>query len=389
MTSIDLLLFAEDPSAANYAALLLPALARQGWRARLYASAVACQWLRSRGIEFIEVAADADANSLLRQTDPRCVLTGTAENPKTLGLRLIEAARGACIPSVGFIDALMSAAYRFRGTTREPLAHAPDWLLVPDSKTLDAFAALGYRRERIVVCGHPQYDQTRALADQWAKEGGALAFRKRLFPDVVPEQNILTFISEGALRYELLPKRTLAQYGFTGRGIDKGRTKIILEEVLDAVARMDRKPYVVFRVHPIEKAEDYAEYGAEIDLFSSGGSPLELVYASDLTVGMTSMLLLETALLGRPTLAVLAQQSEVELLPSVRSGLTPYVLNRTALRGKLSALLDGNTVVPGGSGEELLVSGAAERAVQMLVNLFRTSSYSYPCAGNRCLPRVR
>lgn len=369
MTRIDLLLFAEDPSAANYAALLLPSLARQGWRTRLYASAVACQWLRSRGIEFVEAAMDADAGSLLRQTDPRCVLTGTAENPQTLGLRLIEAARGAGIPSVGFIDALMSAAYRFRGTTGEPLAHAPDWLLVPDNKTLDAFAALGYQKESIAVCGHPQYDQTRALADQWAREGGAPAFRKRLFPDVVPKQKILTFISEGALRYELLPKRSLAEYGFAGRGIDKGRTKIILEEVLDAVARMDGKPYVVFRVHPIEKAEDYAEYGAEIDLFSSGGSPLELVYASDLTVGMTSMLLLEAALLGRPTLAVLAQQSEVELLPSVRSGLTPYVLNRAALRDRLPVML-GGPIPPQRHGEEdLLVSGATERVVRVLAGI--------------------
>lgn len=374
MTHIDILLFAEDPSAANYAALLLPVLAREGWNAHLYAAAIACGWLRSRGVEFTEVAADADAGSLLRATNSRCVLTGTAENPETLGLRLIDAARAADIPSVAFIDALMSAAYRFRGSTGNPLAHAPDFLLVPDCKTLDAFVELGYPRERIAVCGHPQYDRTRALAARWASEGGVRAFRKRLFSEVAPGRKILVFISEGALRYGLLPRRRMAQYGFTGRGVDKGRTKIILEEVLDAVATLEEKPYVVFRAHPIEEAENYAEYEKEIDLFSSGGSPLELVYACDLTVGMTSMLLLEAALLGRPTLAVLAQQSEVELLPSVRSGLTPYVLNRTTLRGKLSALLNGKTIVPSYSGEELLVSGATERVVRMLVNLFRTSS---------------
>ena len=46
----DILLFVEDPSAANYAALLLPEFIRQGWDARLYASAVACGWLQSRGV---------------------------------------------------------------------------------------------------------------------------------------------------------------------------------------------------------------------------------------------------------------------------------------------------------------------------------------------------
>lgn len=369
MARTDILLFAEDPSAANYAALLLPAFARQGWSAWLYASAVACGWLNSRGVEFTEAAADTDARTLLREINPGCVLTGTAENPETLGLRLIDAARAAGIPSVAFIDALMSAAYRFRGSTGKPLAHAPDWLLVPDGITRDAFAGLGYPQERIAVCGHPQYDQTRALAAQWGNEGGTSAFRKRLFPDVSPGRKILTFISEGALRYELLPRRTLGEYGFTGRGVDKGRTKIILEEVLDAVAGLAEKPYVVFRAHPIEKVEDYAEYGGEIDRFSSGGSPLELVYASDLTVGMTSMLLLEAALLGRPTLAVLAQESEVELLPSVRSGLTPFVLNRDGLRGTLPSLLAGNAALSGSVGKDLLVTGAGERVVRALAGL--------------------
>lgn len=369
MARTDILLFAEDPSAANYASLLLPAFAREGWSARLCAAAVACDWLQSRGVEFTEVTAEVDARSLLREVGPRCVLTGTAENPETLGLRLIDAAYVADIPSVAFIDALMSAAYRFRGTTADPLAHAPDWLLVPDGKTLEAFADLGYLQDHIVICGHPQYDQTRILGEQWGTEGGAAAFRKRLFPDLAPGRKILTFISEGALRYELLPRRAMGEYGFTGRGVDKGRTKIILEEVLDAVAGLADKPYVVFRAHPIEQAEDYAEYGHEIDRFSSGGSPLELVYASDLTAGMTSMLLLEAALLGRPTLAVLAQKSEVELLPSVRSGLTPHVLNRADLRDRLPVLLSGNAALSDRGGEDLLVSGATERVVRVLAGL--------------------
>ncbi len=369
MTRLDILLFAEDPSAANYAALLLPAFARQGWSARLYASAIACGWLNSRGVEFTEMAADADAVSLLREINPRCVLTGTAENPETPGLRLIDAARAAAIPSVAFVDALMSAAYRFCGTTTNPLAYSPDWLLVPDSKTSGAFVSLGYTQERIAICGHPQYDETRTLATRWGNEGGPEAFRERLFPDVALGRKILTFISEGALRYELLPRRTMGEYGFNGRGVDKGRTKIILEEVLDAVAGLVEKPYVVFRAHPIENAGDYAEYSDEIDAFSSGGSPLELVYASDLTVGMTSMLLLEAALLGRPTLAVLAKNAEIELLPSVRGGQTPYALNRADLRSMLPHLLAGQAALSDRCTEGLLVSGAVERAIQVLVSL--------------------
>lgn len=365
-SNTDILMYVEDPSAANYSALLLPELGRHGWHARLYASAVASSWLQSRGVVFNEIVAGSDAPSLLREVNPRCVLVGTAENPDTLGLHLIDAAQIAGIPSAAFIDALMGAEYRFRGIGIDPLAHVPDWLLVPDRMTFDAFVGLGYPRQRIVVCGHPQYDQTRALATQWEGKGGPESFRRRLFPEVDCKQRILTFVSEGAARFGQLPRRPSNEYGFSGRGADKGRTKIILEEVLDAVSGLPNRPYVVFRAHPIESVDEYEEYRTEIDHFSSGGLPLELVYASDLTVGMTSMLLLEAALLGRPSLAVLAHASEVDLLPSVRSGLTPHVLNRHNLRQMLPDLLRAGSARTARSGENMLVVNAAERVSQAL-----------------------
>ena len=366
---VDILLFVEDPSAANYAALLLPELIRQGWDAKLYASAVACNWLRSRGVGFSECAAGADALTLLTETNPRCVLVGTAANPETLGLHLIDASRIAGIPSVAFIDAFMGAANRFRGVDSDALSHAPDWLLVPDPMICDAFVGLGFPQERIIVCGHPQYDQTRALALEWEGTGGSKSFRTRLFPNVEPGRQILTFISEGTMRFGRRPRLLFHEYGFSGRGVDKGRTKIILEEVLDAVAELAERPYVVFRAHPTECIDAYAEYNAEIDHFSSGGLPLELIYASDLVVGMTSMLLLEAALLGRPSLAVLAHETEIDFLANVRNGLTPYVLNRNDLRKLLPDLLRTDSVRPALRKAEILVLDAAKRVTCVLSSM--------------------
>jgi hypothetical protein len=369
MARTDILLYAEDPSAANYAALLLPAFAAQGWNARLYAAGVARDWLLARDVEFSETATDADAPALLRAVDPRCILTGTAENPTTLGLRLIDAARAAAIPTAAFVDALMGAAFRFRGSGADPLAHAPDRVLVPDGKTLETFVVLGYPREHLFVCGHPQYDQTRALAEQWAVAGGPAAMRQRLFPEIAHGRRVVVFVSEGVPRFGQLPRHALSDFGFQGRGLDRGRTRVILEEVLDAVAGLDERPYLVFRAHPTEPVEPYAEYGVEIDRISADGSPLELVYAADLVIGMTSMLLLEAALLGRPTLAVLARPAEAELLPSVRSGVTPFVLDRAALRAALPGLLHAADTPLASETETLLVSGAAGRVIGVLAGL--------------------
>jgi len=369
---IDILLFVEDSSAANYAALLLPELIRQGWVVQLYASTVACGWLHSRGVAFSECAVDTDALTLLSETNPRCVLVGTAANPDTLGLHLIDAARIARIPSVAFIDALMGAGNRFRGVVGcdDALAHAPDWLFVPDRMTCDAFVGLGYPQQRITVCGHPLYDETRALAKRWEETGGPASSRRRLFPDVTSGRRILTFVSEPDPRYGRLPPYSSNEYGFTGRGVHKERTKIILEEVLDAISVLAERPYVVFRAHPIDIIDEYAEYKPEIDFFSSGGLPLELVYATDLTVGRTSMLLLEAALLGRPSLAVLVHVKDIDLLPNVRNGVTPYVLNRQDLRKILPDLLSKDWTLARSEGD-MLVSDAAVRVTQALSNIIQ------------------
>ncbi len=367
---IDILLFVEDPSAADYAALLLPEFIRQGWVAQLYASAVACGWLHSRGVVFNECAAGTDALTLLHETNPRCVLVGTAANPQTLGLHLIDAARIARIPSVAFIDAFIGAKNRFRGVVGcdDALAHAPDWLLVPDRMTCDAFVGLGYPQQRITVCGHPQYDETRALAKQWEEAGGPASFRRRLFPDVTSGRRILTFVSEPPSFYGRLPLYPSNEYGFTGRGVHKERTKIILEEVLDAISVLAERPYVVFREHPRDRIDEYAEYKTEIDLFSRRGLPLELVYATDLTVGMTSMLLLEAALLGRPSLAVLVHVTEIDWLPNVRNGVTPYVLNRQDLRKILPDLLCTDSALAR-SELNMVVSDAAVRVTRALSSI--------------------
>jgi hypothetical protein len=355
----ELLLFVEDPSAVNYVALLLPEFESRGWSTLLCAANVASGLLRARGIDFLETDAATDARALIERNRPKCVLTGTAENPDTLGLQLIAAAREQGIASIAFVDARMNSEYRFRGRSGAPLAHAPDWLMVPDDWTFKAFASLGFAPERMAACGHPQHDLVRDLGQQWSRVG-APAFRRRIFPEVPPERQIVVFVSEGSVRYDIQPRASAAEFGLKGRGRDNGRTKIALEEVLDAIAATGEKPYFVFRAHPTENPGDYAEYGSEIDRISSDGSPLELVYASDLVIGMTSTLLLEAMLLGRPCLAVLPDAAECAWLPGTESGLVQYVTSREQLALALARSLQHHSSLSAGAGVPEITIGAVQ-----------------------------
>jgi len=344
----DILIFAEDPGAAHYAAPLAAALAAQGWQAVVYAAGLAGKVLRQRHIPFVPVDGSMTPRSILAQVRPRCLLTGTSENPDSLGLHLIHEAQRYGIRTAAFIDAGMNAAYRFRGRREEPLAHAPDWILVPDEWTKNEFIRAGASPDRTLVCGHPHYDYVLNLSRTWtAKEREQM--RERLLPGLQEQQPVVVFVSEGSERLSLLSAPpSPSEYTMQGRGKSTGRTEIIIEEFLAAVQTLPQRPCLVLRLHPKDHADDFQAYGAEFDHIDQASPPLELVFCADLVVGMTSMLLLEAALLGRRTLAIVPRPAERDWLPTVRQGVTPCVTNRSDLAMTLADLLqDGGCASAG------------------------------------------
>jgi hypothetical protein len=328
-----LLIFVEDASPANYAALLLPALREPGWAVTLCATRIAAEQLRAQGVEFVATDAVTRADELIDQVGANAILVGTAENPDSLGLALIDAARARGLPSAAFVDARVNAEYRLRGRGDRPLAHAPDWLMAPDAWTRDAFVQLGFPAERIEVCGHPRYDHVLHMRRQWGPAGHAL-MRARHFPDA-GERAIWVFVSEGRPRFGVVAEPDPRDYLFQGRGTRR-RNAVILEEVLDARKNRSPRPYFVYRAHPTEDAADWTPYRNEFDRTSRAEPALEVVYAAERVIGMTSTLLLEAALLGMPTLSVLPTRSDKQLLPGLGT-LIPAVESRAELSAALNA----------------------------------------------------
>lgn len=336
MSKTDLLIFVEDAGAANYVAQLPAALGERGLRSKLFADGVARDYLSRREIDFDATSRPLDADQLLTSVSPSLLLVGTSENTDTLGLALIEKARGVGIQSVGVVDARANAGHRFRGGGHHALAYAPDWLLVPDEWTKDAFLALGYPASRALVCGHPHYDQVHNTVTRLVGMGRSI-IRQKLLPGA-NGQRVLVFAAE--VSYGLDPRqyRRSSAYTLSGRGTSSGRTEIVIEELLEALRFVRPRPYLVLRLHPKNQREDFAPYLGEFDCVSKDESPLELVYAADLVVGMTSMILIEAALMSRPTLSVIPRLSEIEWLPSTGLGIV-RATTREQLRSALERLL--------------------------------------------------
>ena len=104
-SSLDILIFAEDPGAANCLADLPAVLSQHAVISLMFAAGLAKQMFKERGIICNQgVASDLEATSLLISLKPRLLVVGTAENPDTLGLQLIDVARKLGIESIAIVE---------------------------------------------------------------------------------------------------------------------------------------------------------------------------------------------------------------------------------------------------------------------------------------------
>lgn len=365
-TPVDVLIFAEDPGAANYVSRLPDALERRGHPTRFLATGFAGPYLHERGVEAEVLPPSITAEKLFDECSPGLLVTGTSENPDTLAFGLIAEARSRHTMSVGAVDAYGNAGYRFRGRTKDPLRHAPDRLAVADQWTKEAYMALGYPEGRIAVCGHPHYDYVLETAARLEAEGRRQR-RSVMFPHAPEGTPVAVFAAEVSTGLNPSQYRLSADYTLRGRGERKDRTSIVLEEFLDAVDLVRPKPYLVLRMHPKNLMEELAPFLDVFDQVSRNEPALELVYASDLVVGMSSMLLMEATIMGRPTLSIVPKKIEGAYLPTIKAGITPHVTTREDLRRILPELLHESKTLP--VPPSFVQYGSLERTVAFIESL--------------------
>ncbi len=352
MTRPRVLAHVEDPGAANGFVALGAELSRCGIDLSLVAEGSGATVLNASATPF-EAREGESASALLDRVRPEFVLVGTSENTGSVAHDLVAEARGRRISTAAFVDASPNAAHRFRGATTDALAHAPDFLLVPDEVTGRAYAALGFPEERIEWCGHPIHDAVLEARVELQRKGRSL-LRDELVP-AAGDRRVVIFCTEisGGLdggQFSRSPAYTLA-----GRGQRTGRTEVVIEELVDALRTLAPDVYLVLRLHPKHAAGDLGDLLAEADQVSSAGSPLPLLFAADLIVGMSSTILVEASLLGRPTLSILPRQEEREWLPTIASGTTPCATTRAELHAALQRFTQGRGMgvpieaVPGAS----------------------------------------
>lgn len=333
-----LLIYVEDPGAANFVLPLLPELPPAGWEPCLYASGLALPYLADRNCTANELSGDMSGSALIDGVAPGAVMVGTSENVDSRAFEITTAAAGKGVVSVAVVDGPANVESRFRGRSDAPLRHAPDWLFLTDGWTKDRYAEFGFPADRLVVTGHPYYDQVRREGMVLRCEGQD-SHRKRVCPDAPPDAKIIMFLSETSQGLGIEHKRRASDYTLNGWGDSDLRTHIVMEEFLDAVAELDERPYLVLRLHPKDAPETYADQLSHFDAVSQGGQALPQLFAADLVVGLSTSLLVEAQIAGLNTLSILPRENERNFILSVREGTTPCATTPKEIRSLLAELL--------------------------------------------------
>lgn len=360
-----ILLYADDPGAANYLAPLSRDLLTLGVTSRFVVSPALTDYCKDRDI-IADMRQPQDTPEHLLNGVAAVVL-GTSEDKSCWGHQLCFCAKSLKIPTIGVVDMAVNADKRFRGESESPLHHVPDWLVVPDTFCESAFATLGFPRDRILPFGHPHYDTIRS---KLRKFDNIDSWRERCFPTAPIDRPLWLFLAEGVDRLD--PEQSFRQHDYTlhGRGDTNFRAAICLQELIDAAQNLSPKPWIVLRPHPKNIPDEFSLCLDGIDEWAIDGDPIPMLLSANLVIGMTTMLLLEAYLLRRPTLSIIPRIAEREWLATLNGGLTMSVTTRDELHMSLKQ----QTYLRMFSSEDeirILPEAASEKLAQFLFSLIR------------------
>jgi hypothetical protein len=318
-----ILVIAGDPGAANALAPVCLALQQRGdFRIRGLAYKQARTLWAKRGIAFDELDETISKEwiqHLLVTSKPALVLTGTSANGLDFEKVFVAVARLEQVPSLALLDHWMNYRIRF-ADENGTLAFLPDRIAIMDEQARAEMIAEGFPPEQLVVTGHPAFDELTPFRLSTTAETSA-AVRAEF--GVRPDELLLVFVSEPVEYFNGTSPSNPYYLGYTEHTILPP-----LVSALESIARRSsRKVALLIRPHPLQKSAEFNRYRGTYFrvLVSDRADGRAVVLASQVVIGMTSMLLMEACLLRCTVLSLQPNLCAADTLPSNRRGWSAAV----------------------------------------------------------------
>lgn len=228
---------------------------------------------------------------------PDLLLLGTGWGV-SLDKWLLRWAEGAQVPSLALIDHWCHYRERFMEPTTG-VVRLPSRIGVMEPFALEQAVQAGLPRDRLVITGQPYLEALIAQARRPELLSEARALRKQWLQTAHAGAGapLILFASERYPENPGVPVPSFPDYTETEA----------LEGLIQALIQMTKanrsfRPTLVVKLHPKESLQSFelGPLAREWKVQVAGGvSAWPCILAADLVVGMTSMILLETALIGK------------------------------------------------------------------------------------------
>lgn len=379
-----ILAFAKAAGGAAALVSVLQELQRQD-RILLLAAHPATDVFRRAGLEpmlfpaFSEMTLAQQIAGCFGGEPPDVVLTSATSLPQLdMTEKYVWRWAHACqIPSVAVLDQWQNYALRFSGPgLHEHLAYLPDWIAAMDGHAKQGMIDAGIPAERIVVTGQPAFDRLAQMRQSFSPEERQ---RLRQALGVLPQAKLICFIAESFA--DVFGERL----GFTEQSVLHDLLGICAEMVSEAGQSL----HLVVKLHPENEPGAFAwvnrysrPEGLRVTVQGTEQPAIPLVMSSDVVIGMTSVLLVESILLGRPTVSFQPHARDADGLIATVLGAIPLLDNRQAcaktVRGLLTDPVFRSTYL---QRQDILKADG--HASSRLVGLVRRISAQAPMVGER------
>lgn len=342
-----ILLFSRDPGGANTVIPLVGALNGRGYEVRLFGKDIALERYSMAGLNgmgitgFVNEINQGAIEDLLLSENPDFMITGTSAGDFTEKY-LWKAAEKLNIPSFAILDQWINYGIRFsRYSTAEmgeyekdkSYPFLPSKILVMDEYAREEAIKDGLDPSRILVSGQPYFEtllkEKEKVSSERLKE-----LRSRL--GIGSDDLIITFASEPVSK-----DYKNDYWGFNEKTIFKE----LFEGAQEVSKRSEKKISIIIKVHPREDKDTFEGIASDTEklkiIIDRDSKPMDLILISDVVAGMSSMFLIEAAIIGKPVLSILMGMKKERETPFIldRKGIIKSIKGREELINRLDEII--------------------------------------------------
>lgn len=285
---------------------------------KCFAYLQACKVWTDGGIDFEELdisVKEQDVDLMLARISPRLLVVGTSKNKMNHEHKFISVARRRKIKSLAVLDFWSNYRERFL-ESNDGAIQVPDRIAVMDERARDEMVRAGFDSNSLVVTGQPAFDD---VVEWLVSKGTGLRERVRKYLGISPESLFVVFLSQPISEFHGDNLNVDGHPGYT----EKTVFPLFVKGLENLATKKGRDVRLAVKLHPREHMDTSTglRSGPVKRVVFDGISTRELLVASDLVVGMNTVLLVEACYLGCMTLSIQPGLRGLDCLPMGRLGI--------------------------------------------------------------------